>query len=108
MSYLSETMCILIIVTLSEYFLHSKYSQLSNLVRGSTRKDTQTCSGYFAILFCCTQGFWNYVNHSRACEYPLPAVNVDGSLIHDDLVKGNTFNKYFNSVFTADEDISNL
>ena len=54
MSYLSEMMCVLIIVTLSEYFLHSKYSQLSNLVRGSTRKDTQgraqvILQSYFAV-----------------------------------------------------------
>lgn len=49
----------------------------------------------------------SFVNHSRACQSPLPAINVDGSLIHDDLVKANTLNKYFSSVFT-DENISNL
>ena len=37
--------------------------------------------------FAAPKVFWSFVNHFRACRSPLPAINVDGSLIHDDLVK---------------------
>ena len=76
-------------------------------MKASTRKDTQRhaqviSQSYFASA--APRVFWSFVNRSRACLSPLPAINVDGSLIHDDLVKANTF---ISSVFT-DEDISNL
>ena len=89
-------------------FLQSKYSQLSNLVRASTRLDTQTYAQTISqSYFNSPKIFWSFVNRSRACRSPLPAIAVDGNLIHDDLVKADTFNKYFSSVFT-DEDTSRL
>ena len=89
-------------------FLQSKYSQLSNLVRASTRHDTQTYVQTISqSYFNSPKIFWSFVNRSRACRSPLPAIAVDGNLIHDDLVKADTFNKYFSSVFT-DEDTSRL
>ena len=51
--------------------------------------------------------FWSFVNRSRACRSPLLAINIDGDLIYDDLVKADTFSKYFSSVFT-EEDTSHL
>ena len=59
----------------------------------------------FQPYFTSPKTFWSFVNRSRAC--PLPAINVDGVLIHDNLVKANAFNRYFSSVFT-DEDTSHL
>ena len=89
-------------------FLQSKYSQLSNLVRASIRHDTQTYAQTISqSYFNLPKFFWSFVNRSRACRSPLPAIAVDGNLIHDDLVKADTFNKYFSSVFT-DEDTSRL
>ena len=77
-------------------------------MRANTRKGKQKHAQVISqSYFAAPKVFWSFVNHSRACRYPLPAINVDGSLIHDDLVKANTFSKYFSSVFT-DEDISNL
>ena len=92
----------------SNTFLHSKYSQLSNLVRASTRKDTQNHAQTISqSYFTAPKVFRSFVNRSRACRSFLPAINIDGNLIHDDLVKANTFNNYFSLVFT-DEDISIL
>ena len=47
------------------------------------------------------------MNHAKVYRSPLPAINVNGTLVHNDLVKANIFNSYFGSVFT-DEDVSNL
>ena len=89
-------------------FLRTRYSQLSNLVRARTRRDTQRYAQTISqSYFTAPKVFWSFVNHSRACRSPLPPIDVDGNLIHDDLIKANTFNNYFSSVFT-DEDTSNL
>ena len=47
------------------------------------------------------------MNCARAYQSPLPTINANGYLIHDDLMKANIFNTYFGSIFT-DEDFSNL
>ena len=47
------------------------------------------------------------MNRVKVYRSPLPAIDFNSSLIHDDLMKANIFNSYFGSVFT-DEDVSNL
>ena len=88
--------------------LHNKYSKLSNLVRASTRKDTQDyVQAISGSYFTAPKVFWSFVNRARASRSPLPAINVNDTLVHDDLMKANIFNTYFGSVFT-NEDVSNL
>ena len=87
--------------------LCNKYSRLSNLVRASTRKDTQDyVQAISKSYFTAPKVFWSFVNRAKVYPSPLPAVDFNGSLIHDDLMKANIFNSYFGSVFT-DEDVSN-
>ena len=77
-------------------------------MRASTRKDTQDyVQAISKSYFTAPKVFWSFVNRARAYRSPLPVINANGSLIHDDLMKANIFNAYFSSVFT-DEDPSNL
>ena len=77
-------------------------------MRASTRRDTQDyVQAISGSYFTAPKVFWSFVNRFRAYRSPLPAINADGSLVHDDLMKANIFNAYFGSVFT-DGDISNL
>ena len=81
---------------------------MSNLVRASTRKDTQNyVQAISKSYFNAPKVFWSFVNRAKLYRSPLPTINFNGSLIHDDLIKANIFNTYFSSVFT-DEDVSNL
>ena len=40
------------------------------------------------------------MNRIKVHRSPLPAIDFNGSLIHDDLMKANVFSSYFGSVFT--------
>ena len=52
--------------------LHNKYSKLSNLVRASTRKDTQDyiCSSHFRIIFYCTKGLLEFCESGQSFSLP--------------------------------------
>jgi len=91
----------------SPSLLH-KYRSLSNIVRGMTRRDTQTyteriCQGFSKN----PRKFWAWVNTSKGRRTPIPSITVDGSQIIDDTAKANNFNHYFYSVFTQ-EDMSSF
>ena len=88
--------------------IRNKYSRVSNLVRASTRKDIQDYVQTISKSYLTApKVFWSFVNCVKVYRFPLPAIDFNGSLIHDDLMKANIFNSCFGLVFT-DEDISNL
>ena len=68
-------------------------------MRASTRKDIQD---YVQVIsksyFTAPKVFWSFVNRDKVYQSPLLAVNFNGSLIDDDLMKANIFNTYFGSV----------
>ena len=77
-------------------------------MRASTRKNTQDYVQTISkSYFTAPKVFWSFVNHVKVYRSPLPAIDFNESLIHDDLMKANICNSYFGSVFT-DEDVSNL
>ena len=50
----------------------------------------------------CSKQFWSYIKSQRNDQTSIPALQVDGRAIDDDLSKAESFNDYFWSVFTQE------
>ena len=51
----------------------------------------------------CSTQFWSYIKSQRNDQTSIPALQVDGRAIDDDLSKAESFNDYFGSVFTQED-----
>ena len=68
-------------------------------MRASTRKDTQNyVQSISKSYFTAPKVFWSFVNRAKVYRSPLPAINVNGTLVHDDLVKAVVFNSRLNRI----------
>ena len=85
-----------------------KYKKLHNLVRNATRNDySNHLESIINDLHRNQKPFCNFINKSKSCRSPIPALKSDSTVISSDSAKASMFNYYFVSVFTS-EDTSNL
>ena len=80
--------------------LKSKYKAISNLVRSQTRKDTIShVTNLSTSYFTKPKKFWSFLNSLKHRRHSIPPLKHNDVLISE----ASIFNKYFYSVFTADD-----
>ena len=88
--------------------LKSKYKAISNLVCSQTRKDTIAHVNNLSTSK--PKKFWSFLNYIKSRRHPIPPLKDNDALVSDDTDKATIFNKYFHSIFTAEncDDLSIL